>query len=125
MTSSVYKSLPAKSRKGRYPRAPKEERTLDGIVFDSKGEMTRWATLLQWQRAGEIRDLRRQKSYAVEIKGHKFCSFKPDFEYITKEGRIVIEDFKSTGTAKERDYKLRKKAFELYYGLEVTEVISS
>lgn len=126
MTPDEYKALmAAKPSNGRYPRAPKEERTLDGIVFDSKTEMQRWATLKQWERAGQIRDLTRQRSYPVEIKGQHFCTFTPDFEYITLEGRIVIEETKSSGTAKEADYRLRKKAFELYYGLEVTEVFSS
>lgn len=124
MSAAEFRNLPKPTKGGRYKRAPKEARTVKGIVFDSSIEAQRWAILRLLERKGDISDLRRQQSYPVEIKGHPFCVFTPDFEYITDRGLQVIEEVKSTGTANEPDYKLRKLAFELYYGLKVTEIIS-
>lgn len=122
MKASEYQSLIEKpAKKGRFPRAPKADRTLGGIVFDSKREMLRWADLQRLEQAGEINTLERQKSYPVEINGYHFCKFTPDFSYHTKEGRVVFEDVKSSGTAKDTAYRLRKKSFELYYGVVVKE----
>lgn len=47
-------------------RVPKARRTLDGIVFDSKDEMERYAVLRAEQRAGIIRNLRCQVRFELE-----------------------------------------------------------
>ena len=106
----------------RFKVSPKAERTLDGITFDSKKEMMRYAELKLLQRAGEIEGLTCQPSYTLEIGGKPFCKYTADFSYIQRNV-FVIEDVKSTGTVKDSAYKLRKKAFELSMGLKVTEVI--
>jgi hypothetical protein len=38
-------------------------------------------------------------------------------------GKVIIEEVKSTGTMKDAAYRLRKKAAELYHGIEVTVYI--
>jgi hypothetical protein len=124
ISAAEARELLAPQSRGRFRRSAPGRRTVDGILFDSIGEALRYMALKNLQRAGKISDLRRQQSYQIEIKGHKFCKFKPDFEYITEEGQQVIEEVKSSGTAKDPSYRLRKKAFELYYGLTVTEIIS-
>lgn len=124
MSAAEFRNLPKPSKGGRYKRSPKEARTVGGIVFDSSLEAQRWIVLGLLERAGKISNLQRQQAYLIEIRGMPFCKFTPDFEYITSEGLQVIEEVKSSGTAKEPDYKLRKLAFELYYGLKVTEIIS-
>lgn len=107
--------------KGRYPVAPREERTIDGRTFDSKGEAQRYAALKLLERAGVISDLEVQPKFPVTINGQLYCTFTADFAY-TQNGERVIEDKKSSGTAKEPAYRLRRKAAELFHGIRVREV---
>jgi hypothetical protein len=80
-------------------------------VFDSKGEANRWAELKLAERAGQIKDLKRQVPYVLEspyfnenrqIRGIKYIA---DFVYI-ENNKTVIEDFKGYRTD---IYKLKKK----------------
>lgn len=123
MTPEQYREETKAPKKGRFPVAPKALRTYEGVVFDSKREMQRWQKLKFKEIAGLIFDLKRQVSYPVEINGKHFCRYTPDAEYKTAEGQLVFEDCKSTGTRKDAAYRLRKKAFELSYGVQVTEVL--
>ena len=113
------------SRKGRFAVSAKEDRTIDGETFDSKREACRYTQLKLLQRAGLIEGLELQPSWKVEINGQPFCTFTADFAYFCKKrGRAVIEDVKSTGTAKDPAYRLRKKAAQLAFGIRVDEVIA-
>jgi Protein of unknown function (DUF1064) len=104
----------------RFPVVPVELRTMDGIVFDSKTEMSRYAGLKVMERAGLIKDIERQPSFPVEINGHPYCTYTADFRYVdTGSGEVVIEDVKTTGTVKDPAYALRKKAAELFYDVEI------
>lgn len=123
ISAAEFRNMPKPRKGGRYKCSPKEARTVGGILFDSSIEAQRWVVLKLLERNGKIHDLCRQQSHPIDINGKAFCSFKPDFEYIDSSGVQVIEEVKSSGTAKEPDYRLRKKAFELYYGLKVTEII--
>jgi len=126
VTISVTDAIRAASRarRSRFQVAPKIERTLDGITFASKKEATRYATLKLLERAGKIRDLKLQPKFPVEINGRPFTTYSADFSYYDRElGRVVIEDSKSTGTAKDAAYRLRRKAAELAHGIEVVEVL--
>lgn len=123
LTAAQYRETVKAPKKGRFPVTSKELRTYEGIVFDSRREMQRWQKLKFMEIAGTIFDLKRGVSYSVEINGRHFCKFTPDAEYLTKEGLVVYEDTKSSGTRKDAAYRLRKKAFELYYGVEVTEIL--
>lgn len=109
--------------RGRFPVVAKELRTLDGIVFDSRREMQRYAELKLLERGGLIHDLQCHPTFAVRIDGKHFCKFSPDYRYLTEQGVPVYEDVKSSGTQKDAAYRLRKKAFELFYRVKVTEVI--
>lgn len=112
------------AKKGRFPRAEKSRRTVDGVVFDSKGESTRYTQLRMLERAGQIRDIELQPSWDVTINGQKLCSYSADFSYFDiARNRPVIEDVKSTGTAKDAAYKLRKRAAELQHNIKVEEVL--
>jgi len=108
----------------RFKVSPKEDRTIDGITFDSKGEMKRYLDLKLAQKAGEIKDLQLQYEFPVQIDGKHYCTYTADFSYIeARTGKAIYEDTKSTGTAKDPAYRLRKKAAELYYGVKITEFL--
>lgn len=123
LIAAQYREAVKAPKKGRFPRSPKEQRTCEGIVFDSKREMQRWQKLKFKEIAGLIFDLKRGISYPVEINGKPFCKYTPDAEYKTAEGQIVFEDVKSSGTRKDKAYRLRKSAFELFYSVQVTEIL--
>lgn len=103
---------------------------LDGIVFDSKKEATRWAELKLLQRAGEIYDLRRQVPFAV-IPAQKDANGKTiereakyiaDFTYRdSKTGRITVEDTKSEAT-RTKEYILKRKLMLYRFGIKIKEV---
>lgn len=107
----------------RFKVAPEQDRTLDGIVFASKREMQRYAILKLFEKAGKITNLRLQPEFKTYIAGKLFCRFTADFDYTLVETQeYVVEDVKSSGTAKDTAYRLRKKAAELQYGFRVSEV---
>jgi len=108
--------------KNRYKVSPVQERTLDGIVFASKKEMNRYAELKLHSRAGIISDLELQPEFKVSINGIHYCTYTADFKY-TRDGQCVIEELKSSGTAKDAAYRLRKKAAELFYGIKIEVIV--
>jgi Protein of unknown function (DUF1064) len=113
------------ARKARFAVSAKEDRTIDGETFDSKKEAARYCQLKLLQKAGLIESLDLQPAWAVEINGKHFCRYTADFSYFCKErGRLIIEDVKSSGTAKDAAYRLRKKAAELAHGIKITEVLA-
>ncbi len=114
----------APKKAGRYRVAPKEQRTVDGIVFDSKAEATYYAELKVRERLGEIARLTLQHEMPITINGREYTTFTCDFRfYDDREKRIVYHEVKSEGTRRERDYKLRRLAAELYYSVEIVEVV--
>lgn len=115
--------------KNRFAVAPAEERTIDGYVFASKKEMQRYLNLKLLERAKEITDLELQPKFPVFLvskdgrKESLLCTYTADFQYVTKDKTVVIEEVKSSGTAKDASYRIRKKAAELYYGIKITVLI--
>lgn len=115
--------------------------TVNGIVFDSKKEARRYHELLLLERAGEIRNLVRQKRYILiptqreeskEVysrgvhKGEKKqgkviekeCSYIADFSYDDKKGNHVVEDCKGMKT---EVYKIKRKLMLYKYGIRIKE----
>ena len=115
-------NIDKKNKKNRFKVSPVEERTFNGMVFASKKEMKRYAELRLLERAGEVQDLELQPEFRVSINDQHFCTYTADFAY-TEKGQRVIEELKSTGTAKDAAYRLRKKAAELFYGIKVKVII--
>jgi hypothetical protein len=108
----------------KYKVAAKEERTLDGIVFDSKSEMKRYAELRIMQAAGEISMLMCQPEFKVEINGQHYCTYTADFEYHDDRlGEWIFEDVKSVATEKDPAFRLRQKAAELFHGITIHNVV--
>lgn len=114
--------------RNRFAVVAPELRTLDGIVFASKKEMARYAELKIGVRANIISDLELQPKFPVFLKSKDdtkealFCTYTADFRY-KKDGVEVIEELKSSGTAKDAAYRLRKKAAELYYNMKISVLI--
>jgi len=112
-------------RRPRFVVSAKEERTMDGIIFDSRSEMDRYADLKLLQRGKVIRELELQPAFPVEINGAHFCTYTADFAYVNEYGQKIVEDVKSAGTEKDAAFRLRKKAAELFYGIQIFSVDKS
>lgn len=111
---------------GRYKAVPV---VIDGLRFASKKEAARYGELCLLQKAGEIKDLECQPAFKVQVGGLHFCTYTADFRYRklhhpwSSVWVTVIEEVKSSGSRKDAAYRLRRKAAELFHGVEVTEVV--
>lgn len=102
---------------------------LDGIKFDSRKEMHRYAELKVLEKAGEIKALELQVPYVLipaftdkQGKKHQAIKYIADFTYYDMaKGDVIIEDVKSPATRKNAVYRLKKKMMA-YQGFEITEV---
>ena len=107
--------------------------TIDGQRFDSEAEARRCGQLLLLQRAGAIRELRRQVRFEViraQIDRHgktvRPASYVADFVYeepvpvpgAPDEWRLVVEDLK--GIRSEADCMKRKLMLQVH-GIDVRE----
>jgi len=100
-------------RRGKYGVSSLEARTVDGIRFDSKAEASRWGALRMMELAGEISGLERQPTYqlvpafADKIgRKHQGVSYRGDFRYKDRQGKIIVEDVKGALT---EVYRIKKK----------------
>ena len=116
--------------------------TIDGEVFDSQREATRYQELKLLERAGAIKDLKRQVSYELipaqrepdtlnkidskrgrVIQGkviEKAVSYIADFVYTdVATGEVVVEDTKGFRT---KDYILKRKMLLYFHGIRIREV---
>jgi len=91
--------------------------TAGKVVFDSKGEFRRWHELLILERAGDIRNLTRQPSFAYPKEGKPDFVYRADFSY-RRDQEFITEDFKGFRTPL---YKLKKKLIERAYDIEILE----
>ena len=97
---------------------------IDGQEFDSHKEARRYGELRLMERAGIIRDLKRQEEFELIPKCGKErpARYHADFSYIDCEtGKKVVEDVKSRAT-KTKDYILRRKLMNWVHGIEIREV---
>ena len=94
-------------------------KTPDGQVFDSVKEYHRWGCLRLLERAGKIKDLRRQVKFELIPKqeGERACYYIADFTYL-ENGDLVVEDCKGFKTDV---YKIKKKLMQMEHGIRIKE----
>jgi hypothetical protein len=100
----------------------------NGIKFDSKREVNRWAELEMLEKAGVISDLQRQVKFTLipSQRGEngrvieRECSYIADFVY-RQYGQIIVEDTKSPAT-KTKDYIIKRKLMLYIHGIKIKEV---
>lgn len=111
--------LPPESK---YRNEPTE---VDGIRFDSIKEASRYQELRLLEKAGYITRLvcdKRQLRFPLEVNGLLVCVYEADFMYIRcEDGQQVVEDVKSSFTAKNSVYRLKRKLMKAIKGIEVLE----
>lgn len=112
---------------------------VNGIEFDSRKEGRRYQELLLLERAGVIRDLKRQVRYILipaqyetyeryGKKGQRLkdgqkclekeCSYIADFVY-EENGKTIVEDTKGVKT---KDYIIKRKLMLYIHGIRIKEV---
>jgi hypothetical protein len=100
--------------------APKEDRTMDGVVFASLREMLRYSELKMLSKSGIISDLELQPKFPIVLNGVKICNYISDFRYLDQQGRTIVEDSKGMKT---EIYRLKAKLFHACYPhLRIVEV---
>lgn len=94
---------------------------LDGRVFHSKKEATRYAELQLMQKANRIADLACQAEFRLTVNNQLICKYYADFIY-KQDGELVVEDVKSEPTRKLPAYRIKNKLMKAIYGIEIKEV---
>jgi len=92
-----------------------------GFVFDSKWEAERYGQLHAMERAGAIRDLKRQVKYVITINDQKICQYVADFVYtdmgIDGETPLeIVEDAKGVETP---EFKIKKKLMKAIHNIDI------
>lgn len=105
-------------RRSKYRNVPT---VAHGREFDSRKEARRASELILMERAGKIRGLEFQVSYALTVNGAKIGTYTADFVYTDERGREVVEDVKSKATMTTA-YRLRKRLMRAIHGIEIQEV---
>ena len=101
----------------RIDPAGKLERTADGHLFGSKGELKLYLQLKILERIGEITFLEVHPKYPIFWPGtdNRICIVELDFTY-KKNDEWIYEDFKGADTALS---KMKRKLVEAAYGITV------
>jgi hypothetical protein len=87
--------------------------------FDSHRELKRWGELKLLERAGQIKNLKRQVEYELvpKVAGFRASYYVADFVYDEK-GKTVVEDSKGF---KDRLYMLKRKLMMWRHGIAILE----
>lgn len=91
--------------------------------YASKKEYARAVQLKLLQTAGEISDLKEQVAFEFDTLAYasgRKVKYIADFTYISK-GKYIVEDVKSTITAKNPTYKLKKALMKYFHGIDIFE----
>ena len=106
-----------KPKKSKYGAVKTE---VDGIMFDSKREASRYQELRLLEQAGEIANLRLQVPYILFPKNEHGRALKyiADFVYNDDTGALVVEDAKGHSTDV---YKLKRRLMAELKGIEIKE----
>ena len=114
----------ASVRSAPKPKAPRvKDRRVEwnGMIFGSGAELARWQQLLLLEKAGAIRDLRRQVPFDLVVNGLLICRYVADAVYtdVLPEGaRTVVEDTKGYRTEM---YRMKKKLMRAVHGVDILE----
>ena len=93
--------------------------------FDSIKEYRRWQVLLIAEKAGVIKDLKRQVCYELIPKqsGERAVTYIADFVYTdVPTGTVVVEDVKSEATKKDKAYIIKRKLLLWVHGIKLREI---
>lgn len=95
----------------------------NGIKFDSKHERDRYVELLLMERANAVHGLETQVKFPLipKSKYGREIVYVADFTYY-EDGKLVVEDAKSSITRKNPVYRLKRRLFMERYDMPIKEV---
>lgn len=111
-----------KSKRRRANKYNAVRTIIDGVSFHSKREASAWSYLKIRERAGEIRDLKRQVPFKLCAYGKNgepvYCTtYVADFQYFdVKQVREIVSDAKGVKTAL---FSIKAKMMLACHGIEV------
>lgn len=83
-----------------------------------------------WNVHGLIKDIKLQTRFELQPsfkknnKTIRAITYKSDFDYLTKDGRHIVEDVKSKATEKDKVYRMKRKMLQYKYrDIEFKEII--
>lgn len=97
---------------------------VDGLTFDSRLESQRYVFLRILLKAGQIRNLSMQVSFAIVVNGQKICVYNADFVYerlVEGTWTQVVEDCKSPASITPV-YRVKNKLMRAVHGITIQEV---
>lgn len=131
ISTAEYKKLYAPSTKPTKKRAKFNNTRieLNGMVFDSKKEYSRYIELKARSQRNEIQELKCQVKFElapkVKIAGEKRAKpalrYFADFTYL-ENGVLVVEDVKSAITRKLASFRNKKHLMKTVHGIDVREI---
>lgn len=99
---------------------------LGNVMYDSQKEANRAFELGLLLKAGEIKNLERQKRFEIvpKTETERAVFYVADFCYLeVKTNKMIVEDVKSPATKKNKEYIIKRKLFKyLYKNYEFREV---
>lgn len=110
------------------PKYGNRKVVVDGIKFDSQKEARHWAELQRLEKAGAIRALVRQPVFVLapsvriegEARARPAIRYRADAGYVVAiSGRAVVEDVKSTPTAKSKEFRRIQHLMKSVHGIDV------
>lgn len=107
---------------GRYTRASKARRTVDGHVFDSLAEVQRYGELKVRELLGEVTSIRFHVPFDCVVNGVHVLRYTVDFAYMDRDRGQIFEEVKSGRSGQERDWRLRRKLVEALHSVKIDEV---
>lgn len=109
---------------GPKPKFPKARIEIDGYLFDSNREASRYNDLKALRLAGEIDHLNVHEQFVLAVNGVKVGVYTADFTYVWNAGPnkdlLIVEDVKSSGTMKTEAFRLRARLFHAVTGYQIT-----
>jgi Protein of unknown function (DUF1064) len=93
---------------------------VDGITFDSAKEARVYAELKLRERSGDIRALKVQPRFRLDVNGVKICDYVGDFDFYDPviQSRVVA-DAKGFRTP---IYRLKKKLMKAIHNIDILEL---
>ena len=106
-----------KPKKSKYGAVKTE---VDGIMFDSKREASRYQELQLLEQAGEIINLRLQVPFELIPKSKYGMPIRyiADFTYNDLNGQLIVEDAKGVKTPV---YRLKRRMMAEIYNIDIKE----
>lgn len=114
----------ASGQPNKYRNKPQTE---DGHDFASKAEVRRYFELKTMQAAQLISELKVHPEFALHSPDpngipRRVCAYIADFSY-QRDGKLVIEDCKSSATRANSTYRLKRAMLQIEYGVSVVEIL--